>query len=159
MTINKGDEITIRGQQFVSVGNKVLEGFCPVCNEKFKVGLVAAQRKAVGMRRCEICALPPKPPREKVPMAPALKPGQHIGVHGQVYTFQYSQTYTTKAGRQTNIVLQHFRTNCADCGEEFEVGVSARDLSRKCVTRRCPSHRKPGRPVGVKKLTIPAAAS
>src|SRR5262249_60148233 len=97
--INKGEEIVIRGQHFVGIGNNVLEGFCPGCGKKFTVGGVVAQRKGEGMRCCKRCKpVPEKPKRPEVDF-PRLMAGEENTNRRPSVNYFLEREETTAAGR------------------------------------------------------------
>ncbi len=67
---------------------------------------------------------------------------------GQLYYFDRTEPYTRVDGSQTQ--LRVWVSYCAQCGEPFEYRTTARSRITFTPSRRCPEHRRPGRPRAVK---------
>ena len=60
---------------------------------------------------------------------------------GQAYSFVRVDPHTCRDGR--SITLDVYRTQCAKCGQPFEVKIGT-PAARKWPSRRCLKHRRPG---------------
>jgi hypothetical protein len=72
--------------------------------------------------------------------APAI--GTVLLVEGQRYEVCAVRPHCRQDGTETLLIV--WRGHCAECGRSFEQTTT---LKSKAPNRRCPEHRKPGRPV------------
>jgi hypothetical protein len=61
--------------------------------------------------------------------------------NGQVYVSVGEEPYERKDGTMTTLTI--WRSNCAACGEPFDVKISSA-ASKFIANRRCEKHKRPG---------------